>query len=455
VRLASGEAGGRELGAGEVGAQLWPRSIAAMSAVVLAFLASGATEARSQAVDTAAASAALATFDANCRAVGETLWGRSLCGPVVLVHAPTRAALASRPDPGGSFVPVAGLYAGRLPDGLPTANTAVEWAGERWTMALLPLPSDIRASYTLLAHEAFHRAQPELGLAGRDAASPHLDDEAGRVWLRLEVRALALALESRDEAAARAAARDAVVFRTHRHALFPGADTLEAMLELHEGLAEYSGVRYAAMLLGEDPDWTARATRLFEGRRSFVRSFAYATGPALGLLLDRFDPGWRTRAGEAGIAEMLAAAVGGAPVLVDQADPLRRARAYGHGAVAEEEAERAHRLAARLADIRARLVDGPVLLLEQSNLNAMFNPNELVPMAGAGTYYPTGSFRAEWGSVEVTEGGALVSPDWTELRLPATGLRVEGGTVRGAGWTLELADGWSVRPRAGGWEASR
>lgn len=123
--------------------------------------------------------------------------------------------------------------------------------------------------------------------------------------------------------------------------------------------------------------------------------------------------------------------------------------------MAEEEAERANRLAARLADIRARLVDGPVLLLEQSNLNAMFNPNELVPMAGAGTYYPTGSFRAEWGSVEVREGGALVSPDWAELRLPATGLRVEGRTVHGPGWTLELADGWSVRPRAGGWEASR
>jgi hypothetical protein len=408
---------------------------------------------RAQAVDTMTASAALSAFDANCRAVGEALWGRSLCGPHVLVHAPTRAALTSRPPPVGSFAPVAGVYAGRLPAGLPTANTAIDWDGERWAMVLLPLPADRRARYALLAHEAFHRVQPELGFDLVDPAAAHLDQEEGRVWLRMELRALARALETTGPPSI-LAARDAVLFRAHRHGLYPGADTLEAALELNEGLAEYSGVRFAAMLLGDDPSAASRSTLDFETRPSYVRSFAYATGPAMGLLLDRLDPGWRLQVRERGLATLLAdAVVADGPV----PDLYSRAAAYAHDAVAAEEAERATRLAARLADIRSRLVDDPALLLRQSGLNAAFNPNELVPVPGEGTYYPTGSFQAAWGRVEVREGGALVSPDWGTVRLPADGLRVEGSRVHGPGWTLELAEGWSVRRRQDdpGWELTR
>jgi hypothetical protein len=424
-------------------------------AALAAFLASVlATPAQAQGVDTLSASAAVAMFGANCRALGEALWGRSLCGPHVLVHAPTRAALTSRPAPGEAFAPVAGVYAGQLPAGMAAANTAVEWGGERWAMVLLPLPADPRARYALLAHEAFHRAQPELGFDMADPASPHLDEEAGRVWLRLELRALARALETTGEDADRAIV-DALHFRAHRHGLFPGADTLEGKLELNEGLAEYTGVRYAAMVLGGDDPWTARATRAVENSASLVRSFAYATGPAMGLLLDRHEPGWHSRVHARGLAGLLAEAVAGdAPLVAGEAELVARAAAYDHTAIAAEEAERASRLAARLADIRGRLVDGPVLLFRQTSLNAVFNPNELVPVPGEGTYYPTASFRAAWGQVEVHEGGALLTADWTTLRLPAAEVQVEDGAVRGAGWILELAEGWRLRQRGAGWEVA-
>lgn len=408
--------------------------------------------AASQTVDTVGASAAVNAFRANCRAVGEALWGASLCGPQVLVHAPTRAALASQPDPDGAFLPVIELYAGRLPDGLPVANTAMEWGADRWSMVLLPLPEDRRASYALLAHEAFHRAQPQLGFELTDPASPHLDEREGRVWLRLELRALARALETTGEVAIHAAL-DGLRFRAYRHRLYPGSDSLESELERNEGLAEYTGHRYASMLLGDDPGWTALGIRDFESRDSYVRSFAYATGPGLGLLLDRYHPGWRRAVHQRGLADLLAEALSGAPITeIDGAAVLARAQEYGHAAVDAEEAERAARLAARLAEIRSRLIDGPTLLLRQSNLGATFDPNAMVPIPGAGTYYPTGSFTAAWGRLEVHEGGALVSPDWTTLRLPAADLRIEADGIHGHGWMLQLADGWSPREVGDGWE---
>jgi hypothetical protein len=197
----------------------------------------------------------------------------------------------------------------------------------------------------------------------------------------------------------------------------------------------------------------------FERRPSFVRALGYATGPAIGLLLDSQMPDWRHRVASQSLSDLLAEASGfdmaGARTLPHDS-AVARARRYGYDAVAAEEAQRAAAAAARDADIRARLLTGSVLLLEQRDLQASFNPNELVPVADAGTYYPTGTFSAAWGSVRVSSGGALVAPDWRSLRLPAEDLQLvaAGREATAPGWRLELAPGWRlVRATDGTWRA--
>lgn len=66
-------------------------------------------------------------------------------------------------------------------------------------------------------------------------------------------------------------------------------------MELHEGLAEYTGVR-----LPLDPEnRIARTVSLLDRRSAerptFVRSFAHLSGLAYGLLLDELDPDWLRR----------------------------------------------------------------------------------------------------------------------------------------------------------------
>ena len=46
-----------------------------------------------------------------------------------------------------------------------------------------------------MLHELFHRIQPDLGLMTISGNNAHLDTVEGRVWLRLEWRALARALD--------------------------------------------------------------------------------------------------------------------------------------------------------------------------------------------------------------------------------------------------------------------
>jgi len=339
------------------------------------------------------------------------------------------------------------VYVGTLPAGVTPANTAVTWGGVRWAMVMLPLPADRFTRLELLAHESFHRIQGDLGLAVADASSPQLDERDGRVWLRLELHALARAISS-SGAAARDAARDAMLFRAYRLSRARGADSLEALLETQEGLAEYTGAKLAlAAMALPDKRLTAELAD-YEARPSYVRSFAYATGPAIGLLLDRYASGWRTRVRTRhDPAGLLADALGFRADDGLEREAKTAARAYDGGQVMIAEDARAADRVTRLASYRARLVDGPVLLLKQRDLGFTMDPNTLVPLGPAGTVYPTGTFKASWGTLQVSDGGALVSPDFTTVAVVAPA-DTAGQTLTGSGWTLALASGWVVRRSA-------
>ena len=143
-------------------------------------------------------------------------------------------------------------------------------------------------------HESFHRIQPQLRPpAPREPDNSHLDSLEGRYLMQLEWRALARALSTPKQSQAQAAARDALLFRSRRHELFPKAAAEEAALELNEGLAEYTGVRVGNTTSEARTQSALRDLRAPVADPGFVRSFAYATGPAYGLLLDRWAPDWR------------------------------------------------------------------------------------------------------------------------------------------------------------------
>ena len=398
--------------------------------------------------DVTAIARAFAEFDGICKESGERLWGQPLCGRILLVDARTRTAFANHPDPARKFEKKEELYAGPLPPDMLIANTATNWDGEQWAMVMLPLPVERFHRIRLLAHESFHRLQPALGLRAADTLSAHLEIESGRLWLRLELRALAEALRTQG-VPSRTAAKDALLFRAARHTLSPGAQKLESALEIQEGLAEYTGTVTALAAAGESITRVAGAVEDTEDQRAFARSFAYATGPALGILLDRFAPSWRKSiTKDSNLAALLAAALQAAVPAADVKRAESRAERYGFRAVSVEERARAIRAQAVLAAYRKRFLEGPVLEFPQSpELNRSFNPNNLVPLGDLGVVYPTGTFTSRWGKLQVDDVGALLSPDNQSLRVAAPA-NLDARPLRGPGWRLELAPGWTIRPAA-------
>jgi hypothetical protein len=271
-------------------------------------------------------------------------------------------------------------------------------------------------------------------------ANGHLDSMEGRIWLQLEWRALESALNRRGTQR-RQAVSDALIFRAHRRTLFPKAEKEERVLEMHEGLAEFSGVR-----LSGRPDVTqfaARQLKEAERKQSFTRSFAYASGPAYGLLLDEAGKEWRKGLRpESDLGLLLQRSMALKPPANIEQAIAEAAQRYASDALRASETERENNRRRRIAAWRERLVDGPALVIPLRQMNMQFDPNNLQPLDDLGTVYPNIRIVDVWGILTVLQG-ALMNPTFSQIRVSAPRDPV-ARPIQGDGWTLELNPGWSL-----------
>lgn len=309
------------------------------------------------------------------------LWGLKLYGPMLFVEPDSRMVVANQADNEGRLSQKGTVFIGKLPQDVPTANTATTWAGVKWTMIVWPLPTTFVGRARLMAHELFHRVQDDLGLPAQNPQNSHLDSLDGRLWLQLEWRALRQALLHDGEERRRAAA-DALVFRAYRQQLFEKAAAEEDALEMNEGLAEYTGVKLRGTSEAETVDWMAKRLASAHGRPSFVRSFAYETGPAYGLLLDAIASDWRKNLKTTkDLSKLLQDSL--ALKLPDnlKEEVEKRLQRYDGEALRKAEIEREETRRRLVAEYRARLVEGPVLEIPLGkDMRYSFNPNNLVPL---------------------------------------------------------------------------
>ena len=420
------------------------RRVAAIvfGAVGAAVLSAGVTQAQSQSDEIAQAKKVFVDAQAASDKDGGRLWGERLYGKMLVVDPQTAFTVANQPDAQGVLHPEGGVYVGKLPKDVIISNAPTEWEGARWTMLMFPTLPDNRIDRGVtFAHEMFHRIQPGLHLMAEDTPCLHLDTVEGRVWLQLEWRALAAALIQTGPAQT-AAIRDALAFRTWRQSHFAGAEKAEAGQEIAEGVPEFTGVMTGELDV-RAARWRA-AGRLAhpDVTLSWVRSFAYTSGPGYGLLLDERAPGWRTRIdANSDLGALLASALGeGAPVSAEARAPF-----YGASEIRVMEEDRATRGEAEKARYRALLVTGPTLTTPQPG-NFSFNPSTLVSLGDGFSVYPTFHAVAKWGTLDVKDG-VRIPTDFSSTTLAAP-TKTTGPHLEGPGWTIDLAPGWSVVPGA-------
>ncbi len=370
-----------------------------------------------------------------CERDGGKLWGVSLCGPMAFADAATGTLATNQEIPDGP-----------RPRALGYANTALGWGDEVWsTYVWSMVPRDDEGHRgRLLMHELFHRVQRDLDLMTPNGDNSHLDTLEGRYWLQLEWRALARALGTTGEQKTQAIA-DALRFRVQRRSLFPDFATSEQYDEIREGLAQYTGTVLST------PDQRAASAdalqQLYDTEKqpSFVRTFAYTSGAAYGVLLDHLAPeGWARRVTpQTDLAALLAEAAGislPASDALDGTNVRKTAQRYGGTNLRIVEERLLREREARVAELRAKLVDGQVVVFPKAK-EASFVTTGSTAIPDEGTTLSNYRAHGEWGELEADL--VLIASDAMSFRVegPVTS---DGAELSGPSWRASLASGWQV-----------
>jgi len=234
-----------------------------------------------------------------------------------------------------------------------------------------------------------------------------------------------------------------LIFREYRYFLYPKAKISENLLELNEGLAEYTGVMVSGMTREEAVYYFERDINEFVRFTTFVRSFAYETTPVYGYLLQQTDKYWNKKItpstnltdffiNDFGISLPidLASAEHG---IEDQYDgKLIRMEETNREAVRGEQVER----------YQKELVDQPHLDIRFENMKFAFDPRNPTPLGDNGTVYPEIRIVDNWGILDV-HNGALIGPYHDRVIVSAP-TKIDGKNVSGDGWTLQLNDGYTM-----------
>jgi hypothetical protein len=219
---------------------------------------------------------------------------------------------------------------------------------------------------------------------------------------------------------------------------------------MNEGLAEYTGVKLSTASPEEFAMITDAALRQATDRHpNFVRSFAYVSGPAYGLLLDAVGTEWRKGlTPQSDFGNLLARASGIEISAVQENDAIKRARSYDGDEVIALETQRDRERQAQLAAARQRFIAGPVLVLPVGELfNYGFDPNHVVSVDESSTVYEGGQVSDVWGVLRAPDGFLIVrgANRVMGVQVPAP-INAQVRPLKGDGWTLELKPGWTLAP---------
>lgn len=363
---------------------------------------------------------------------------------MLFVDKGTRKVYANYPDSLNYLKKEKSIYVVILPKEINIANTAVRWNGVNWAMYMLPLPDKKKERIGLLAHELFHRAQTNLGFKLSNPNNNHLDQKEGRILLRLELEALKEAFFKNSDKEVQRELTNAFIFRQQRYKTFPGADSTENMLELNEGLAEYTGVMMSGRNDEEMKSHFLESINTFLMNPTFVRSFAYQTTPIYGYLLNKMKPGWnREITSQTNLTKYFQTQFN--VHLFNNLDAIiaRIGEHYGGEKIISEEIKREEEIKTRIQTYKKILIEQAHLEIRFQNMNISFDPRNIILLEDKGTVYPNIRVTDNWGILTVTEG-ALMSPNWDKLSVSMP-TQINEEKVSGEGWVLELKNGFVVQ----------
>ncbi|HET9058019.1 MAG TPA: hypothetical protein VFN30_14335 [Chitinophagaceae bacterium] len=374
------------------------------------------------------------------------LWDIDLYGPIIVVDPYSREAYSNSPDTAGVLKKVGSIYTGKLPGHILLGNYSLDWGGVKWAMILTIFINKIKDDrIDLFSHELFHRVQPLLNFKRiNELGNQHLDSKQGRIFLRLELEALKLALLSPDKKQKNNHVTNAFIFRNQRYKLFPGAYTSEAIIEINEGIASYTGKVVRGLKNTAIGILMKNKIDSFFKERSYIQLFAYNTIPAYGFLLRESDTYWNKKVtSETNLTDFFISAFHvqtkiSAPINIDSISNL-----YNGDAISREETEREIRNKKIVDAYKAKFLEQPNFEISFEKKRISYDTRYIVTIEDLGVVYPTMKATDNWGVLDITDVGGLLNQEKSKMIITAP-LKFDGNKISGEGWILQLNEGYIV-----------
>ncbi len=367
-------------------------------------------------------------------------------GPILFVDKHTREIVTNENDSINSLIKINGIYSGKYSETLPIANTAVRWNGKHWTMVIWQsLSSEKHKRNQLIMHEIWHRIQNDIGFHACQSKNTHLDELNGRLLIKMEWLALNGYIQSGFKKITDL--HNALNFRNQRHSLYPKSQERESTFEMHEGLAEYSGITLAGYSNRQRTALLNKKVINSLDNENLLMSFAYTSGALYGTILDKIDKNWRdnlTKNDDFGkiISELMNWSPNSQKLNVEKL----YAQYDNHNLVKKENNYEIERLKF-LDECKKRFRQSPKLIIPMKMARISFNPFGVVPFGDDGTIYKTINCFGEWGKLTTVKGG-LITTDWSKVIVDAhRKIREE---YRSDFWIISLNKGWEIVKKENG-----
>jgi hypothetical protein len=365
------------------------------------------------------------------------VWDKDLYGSILFVNPQTREVFANESDTAGVLKFNGKIYTGQLSNNINVANTSLSLNGKNWAMIMLPLPDKKQDRINLISHELFHKSQPSLGFNLLNVDNNHLDKKDGRIYLRLELEALKMAVQATSKKAFKRHLIHAFIFRKYRYFLYSDAKNTENQLELNEGMAEFTGLMHSGRNQKEMKIHLQNSVNEFMKNPTFVRSFAYQTTPIYGFFLSKMNKKWNKDISiKTNLTDYFINSFGlKMPLDLDSA--LKSiGENYNKTNIIFEETAREEKAKKLIAEFKSKFVEKPLCIIPFEQMNVSFDPKNIMPLEDKGTVYPNMRIVDNWGVLTV-QNGALMAPNWDKITVSLP-FKIEGKKVFGDGWIIEL-----------------
>lgn len=384
-------------------------------------------------------------FDSVKNTDAGKLWDVELYNNLLVIDRDGYQFVSNFPVESCNTVKYKNLFIGDYHQNQTIGNTSTVLEGKSVTMVMWPLPKDYSEKLELFAHEAFHSMQKDLGFETHADVVSHLDKKNARILFRLEINALfnSLLTNSPNDFI------NALAFRKARYDLYKNAEKEETAMETLEGLAQYTGYKFAYtdqnQLMKKLEDLTHRAHQTSH----LARSSAYFTGPLYGFLLDKASQNWRKESVPLFNAFQLSKKVYNISDQDIEGVNIQSLKLkYGSDSIEQQEEILWLKKKEMENQNLSKFVEDDPLCIPLKNMHISFDPGKISILKSHGKIYQTLILKDYFGELNAKKG-ALLSPDYKKVIVSKPKV-ITDTVITGDGYTIKLTDKFeAIRDESG------